>query len=684
MTKLYERLGNYHLLCPIGSGGFATVYLGEHIYLKTRAAIKVLQVGSELDSSALQGFLEEARIIAALKHPHIVSILDFNVEGNLPYLVMDYAPHGSLYARHVRDQTLSIKMVLSYVKQVAEALQFAHKHKVIHCDIKPANMLLDEHDRVLLSDFGIAVVLNTSLHITRVIGSLQYMAPEQFQGKPERASDQYALAVVAYQWLCGRLPFNGKGAGELTHQHIKVPPYPLHLLNSKISHKVEQVILTALAKDPKQRFSSINTFVNALEEAAYHQAGNSQDKARIHFPPVAAKKNAKPLKKEQSSALSETPLLLPPSFSLLPPIDEEQLAVPSQSQMATVPYNFEEEDGWEPTQVVSTPMDRHMIPSPVQSLLSQQATTLPLAPSPQTLPVSHPSLIYNGHTAWISSVAWSPDRKRIASASWDKTVHLWDRSNGKTLLIYQEHLQPVKSVAWSPDGAYIASGSWDNRVHIWDAEEGKTFPTGYYHDAQVESVAWSPDGRFIASAGHDGIVHIWKATNGRAIFTYKGHREPIWSATWSPDGKFVASASHDGTVHVWDAFTGDALLIYRSHQHQVISAAWSYNGRLIASGDYKGNIHVWEIAPATGRTILHYHDSAGAVKALNWAPRSLQLASGVKSIQVWNIGTAIPDTPEFVYTGHSSWINALQWSPDGQTIASASDDKTVQVWKVST
>src|SRR5579863_2330758 len=222
-----QQLGNYRLLRLLGQGGFAEVYLGEHMRLGTLAAIKILH-NRIIESDEVEHFQMEARTIAHLEHPHIVRVLDFDVQGSIPFLVMGYAPNGNLRQRHPKDIPLPLNTILDYVKQVADALQYAHEQKLIHRDIKPENMLIGRHNEILLSDFGIALIAQSSrLQSTQeVAGTAHYMAPEQLQGKPRLASDQYSLAVVVYKWLCGKRPFQGSFT-EIVSQHVLTPPPPL-------------------------------------------------------------------------------------------------------------------------------------------------------------------------------------------------------------------------------------------------------------------------------------------------------------------------------------------------------------------------------------------------------------------------------------------------------------------------
>src|SRR5229473_6626828 len=236
-----QQLGSYRLSRLLGQGGFADVYLGEHMYLGTFSAIKVLQV--HLGNEERQNFLDEARIVAHLMHPHIVRVFDFGVEGNTPFLVMEYAPNGTLRQRYPRGTRLALDAIVSYVNQVASALQYAHDRKLIHRDVKPENMLLGSNNEVLLSDFGLVLIAQStgSRSTQEMGGTVAYMAPEQLQGKPRPASDQYSLGVVVYEWLSGERPFNGSFT-EIAAKHVLAPPPSLREMVSAIPSAIEQVV----------------------------------------------------------------------------------------------------------------------------------------------------------------------------------------------------------------------------------------------------------------------------------------------------------------------------------------------------------------------------------------------------------------------------------------------------------
>lgn len=283
-----RELGGCRLIRSIGAGGMGEVYLAEQTRLGNRpVAVKVIR----LDNSALtpealhdveRRFKDEATLLAKFSHPNILAVYDAGVEDDELYLVMEYVPGGSL-ADAIRPgptQKLALPLptdlAINLVGQVAAALQYTHDRGVVHRDVKPGNILLRELDngawQALLADFGVARAMQSQTQRTQVTGTFAYMAPEQFSGTFSPASDQYALAVVAFLLLAGRPPFEGDLA-TVSQAHLNQPPPSIRTFNPAVSPAVDAVVLRALAKQPAERFPSVARFAQALREAAQAPAG---------------------------------------------------------------------------------------------------------------------------------------------------------------------------------------------------------------------------------------------------------------------------------------------------------------------------------------------------------------------------------------------------------------------------
>jgi WD40 repeat protein len=263
---------------------------------------------------------------------------------------------------------------------------------------------------------------------------------------------------------------------------------------------------------------------------------------------------------------------------------------------------------------------------------------------------------YHGHTDYVSAVAWSPDGSRIASASGDHTVQVWDATGGGHVYTYYGHATDALTLAWSPGGKYLASGSLDTTVQVWNATNGDRLYTYHGHNDAVFDVAWSPDGTRIASArspdgkriviGGLGDAILLDAGTARPLGYYGYHGGTVHSVAWSPDGNYIATGRDDTTVQVWNVATTKNVYTYTGHTTDVFTVAWSPDGKRIASGSADGLVQVWDAL--TGNHVYTYRGHAD------------------------------------YYWGHftsGQAVDTMAWSPNGKRIASGGNDMTVQVWQ---
>ncbi|HEX7734421.1 MAG TPA: protein kinase, partial [Ktedonobacteraceae bacterium] len=683
-----QQWGNYRLIELIGHGGFTDVYLGQHIRLPSQqAAVKLL--ATRINPHDVEDFERETNLIAGLTHPHIVRLLDYDILDGVPFLVMEYAPNGSLRRLHRSGEIVPLPVVISYVKQIASALQYIHDKGLIHRDVKPDNMLLDEHGQVLLSDFGIATVARSATAESSAetfVGTIPYAAPELLQNQPMPASDQYALGITVYEWLAGQRPFLGSFT-DIATRHATYPPPSLLAKNPTLSPIVEQIIFTALAKDPKARFSRVQDFADDLESAMLDTAHEfasvrpprsiwqSAEPATLLLEPEQKSAPAQPIPQaEQVAALREpvhqksAVLLAEPQD--VTPVQPIRAEVKQSLPITPIPDILRTPDAATPAEEIKSEarrarFSRRIILAGLMGagvVLVGGASTLAFlhrSPAPPPRKPQRPSrlrYIYRGHTALVTGVAWSPDGTRLASASHDRTVQVWNASNGSALFSYQGHSSKVNAVSWSVDNKRVASASDDGKVQIWNGDNGNNMLTYAQHNGIVNAVAWSSGGHHLASASDDRTVRIWTSALGTTEFVYHKQNGVVNTVAWSPNGSRVASAGSDSIVREWNATTGASILLYRGHSARVNAVAWSPNGSRIASASDDRTVQIWDAT--TGKTIFIYRGHRAEVKALAWSPDSQRIASASydHTIQVWN---AFDGSHAFIYRGHNDNVNGV-------------------------
>ncbi|GHO63478.1 hypothetical protein KSC_023700 [Ktedonobacter sp. SOSP1-52] len=571
--RVGQQFGEYSLTQFLGRGSFGDVYLGKHINDASVAAVKVLHI-QLTDRNDVKSFINEARTIR-LAHPNIIRVLDFGIgEDDLPFIVMDYASNGTLRHRHPRHTRVPLTTVVEYVKQIADALHYAHEHRLIHRDVKPRNILVNSHKSILLSDFGIATVAHSTHSATTQdkAGTIPYMAPEQIQGKPVPASDQYALGIMTYEWLCGECPFQGD-AIEIAVQHYTAPIPSLCEKVPDLSPEVEQVIAKALAKSPKDRFVNVIAFANALEEASRVKSSigttllvyaNHKDEVRT----VAWSPNGLYIASGSADGIAQ---VWRPTWSNRQTAFIEATTIYEGHTNSISALTWSPDSQW----LASASLD--------QTVQIWNATT------------GNVLFPYLKHPSWVRTVAWPFDGRYLASGTFDGSVQLWDAATGELLSTHCSHIDEIRGLAWSPDGHSIASGSADKTAHIWDIRAQETILIYTGHSKSVNTVSWSPDGQFVASGSLDGTVQVWHVHTGENLMTYFGHSAGVNTLAWSPNGRYIASGARDGLVHMWDAFTGEHLHTYTSHTHWLMSLSWSPDGDYIASASADKTVHIWQV-----------------------------------------------------------------------------------------
>ncbi len=275
MQSSSHRIGKYELLNRLGRGGMGEVYKAFHPQLQRYVAIKVLLTNSETDPEFIARFQREAMAVAQLRHPHIVQVYDFDIEGDKPYMVMEYLEGETLAQRmaryHKSGQLLPTDEIVRLFQQICSAVDYAHKQGMLHRDIKPANVILNRQNDAILTDFGLAKITGvTGLTASGlVVGTPHYMSPEQAQGQPiDARSDVYALSVMLYEMLAGKLPFDADTPVAIIMQHITTPPPPIELANPGVPRALAEVALVGMSKNPNGRFRSAGALGAAIAAAA--------------------------------------------------------------------------------------------------------------------------------------------------------------------------------------------------------------------------------------------------------------------------------------------------------------------------------------------------------------------------------------------------------------------------------
>ena len=345
-----QTFGKYIVTRRLGRGGMAEVYLARDPVLERNVAIKVIYPHLSADPGFDERFCREAKVVASLRHAHIVQLYDFDVLNDQPFMVLEYLSGGTLKDRlaalHKQGKMMSLAEIARILDPLANALDYAHARGAVHRDVKPANILFTANGEPVLTDFGISKLLGESAQISAsgsVIGSPAYMSPEQAASKPVDArSDQYSLGIVLYEVATGRVPFQGDSPTAVLLQHLNDPPPPPRQFNASIPEQVQGVILKALAKSPSARFASTGELARALGAALRGEEPAAKSVVSTGAPTVLERPSVAPGAPPSAPAqpppppMPTKPTSLPPSTQPASPVAPVK-PTPSRSNRLTCP-----------------------------------------------------------------------------------------------------------------------------------------------------------------------------------------------------------------------------------------------------------------------------------------------------------------------------------------------------------